>query len=41
MPWHQSIGTVEILGNEHDGEWQNITADIKKVIGVHALWLRF
>jgi len=40
MPWHQSIGTVEINGDDY-GTWQNIIVDIKSVTGVHALWLRF
>ncbi len=40
MPWHHSIGTIDIPGNEN-GTWQNITVDIKSVTGVHALWLRF
>lgn len=40
MPWHQSIGSVDIPGAEQ-GKWQNITVALKSNSGVHALWLRF
>ena len=40
MPWIQSIGSVDVPSNEGK-EWQTVTANIDKITGVHALWLRF
>jgi hypothetical protein len=39
--WHGPIGTMEIPGGGDGRNWQEITVDVKKVSGVHALWLRF
>ncbi len=41
VPWHPSIGTVDVQGSETAGAWQDLTVAIKSVSGVHALWLRF
>ena len=39
--WHPNIGVMEIPGSQVAGSWQEITADVDTVTGVHALWLRF
>ena len=40
MPWHRSMGSIEIPANPNGG-WRTVTADIDKIEGVHALWLQF
>ncbi len=39
-PWRPAVGSVEIPGKEN-GTWLNFTVAIKRISGVHALWLRF
>jgi len=41
QPWGRSIGSIDIPGNEDENKWEAVTADIKGIEGVHALWLRF
>ncbi len=38
QPWGKQIGLINIPGDEN-GKWQNISAEIKKTTGVHAVWL--
>jgi arabinoxylan arabinofuranohydrolase len=39
--WGPSIGKISIPGNEKGGKIQPYSTNIKKIDGVHALWLRF
>jgi beta-xylosidase len=39
--WGPSIGKIDIAGNGNGLKIQSYSANIKKVEGVHALWLRF
>jgi arabinoxylan arabinofuranohydrolase len=39
-PWGESVGTVDIPGNTGKA-WQTVQASVKKITGVHALWLNF
>ena len=41
MPWHPSIATLDIPGGRGENGWRTATADLEKVTGIHALWLRF
>jgi len=40
MPWHRSLGTLDIPGEEK-GAWRDFTVAVDKIDGIHALWLRF
>jgi arabinoxylan arabinofuranohydrolase len=39
-PWGESVGTVDIPGDTGK-VWQTVQASLKKITGVHALWLNF
>ena len=39
--WGPSIGSIDVPGNGDGHTWINISAKIKRPIGIHALWLRF
>ncbi|MBN2090854.1 family 43 glycosylhydrolase [candidate division KSB1 bacterium] len=41
MPWHQSVGAIQVPGNGDGKTWLISTGKVEKVKGVHALWLRF
>jgi arabinoxylan arabinofuranohydrolase len=41
MPWKESIGTVELTGDVRNKEWKTVAAPVKRIAGIHALWLRF
>jgi len=40
QPWGPTIGMLTIPGEEN-GEWKTISSEIKKVEGIHAVWLTF
>lgn len=42
QPWHPSIATFDVKADaENINEWQEFEIPVKKVEGIHALWLRF
>ncbi|WP_163718515.1 family 43 glycosylhydrolase [Mangrovibacterium lignilyticum] len=40
QPWGAEVGVLNIRGDEA-GDWNTVTSKIKKVGGVHAVWLAF
>ncbi|MGE5448526.1 MAG: family 43 glycosylhydrolase [Bacteroidales bacterium] len=41
QPWHQSIGTINVPAAQGDKQWVTLSCPVKKIQGVHAVWLRF
>ncbi|RKD90885.1 family 43 glycosylhydrolase [Mangrovibacterium diazotrophicum] len=40
QPWGPEVGVLNISGDE-SGDWDTVTSKMKKVEGVHAVWLAF
>lgn len=40
QPWSKQIGWADVPGNSSE-EWQNISVEIEKTQGIHAIWLTF
>lgn len=41
MPWHGAVGTINVPGGGTQKKWEILSAGIKQIKGVHALWLKF
>ena len=41
QPWHQTFATLNVPEYSGKDEWVTIKADVKPILGVHALWLKF
>ncbi len=39
-PWHKEIAKIAVQGTEKKNQWQIVKMEVKKVTGVHALWIQ-
>ena len=41
QPWHSSMGTVNVPAGSGEKKWVTLSCKVKKIAGMHALWLKF
>lgn len=41
QPWHSSMGTVNVPAGSGEKKWATLSCKVKKIAGMHALWLKF